>query len=197
MPRKKSPAPTANSPEPMTVKDVAALLGVTPPRISQLLAAGAIPRRADGLVDPLPAAIAMLTRARSDAAGRAVKERYLRAQSVAAEARLRRELSQLLELDQAAKMLEANWTRMIGELQAVGARCYYDVKLMAGEPVAYRVANHFHREMLAALHAAKAAGEAALRDARAERLSRDSPTVDRLYCDLVAAVETAGDGGED
>lgn len=189
-------ATTADSTARVTPKAAAAALGISPGRVSQLVKAGAIAPDAEGRIDLTQASLALLERARRDDAGRAARERYLRAMAVAAELRVRRELRQLMSVDEAAELISAVVVRARTELQASSSGFFYEIQSAHGEQHALIGAGRYYKSVLAAIVAADRTAKEVLRRARDEQLPRDA-RIEDVFSSLAATVQSAGDADHD
>jgi hypothetical protein len=185
-------ATTTDSPATVTPKAAAAALGISAGRLSQLTKAGAIQPDAGGRIDLAQAAVALLERARRDDSGRKARERYLRATAVAAELRVRRELRQLMTVDECKELITTVVVRARTELQASSSGFFYEIQAEHGEQHALIGAGRFYRSVLGALVAADRTAREVLRRARDEQLPREA-RIEDVFASLAAAVQSAGD----
>lgn len=188
-------ATPADSTARVSPKAAAAALGISPGRVSQLTKAGAIQPDAEGRIDLAQAALALLERARRDDAGRAARERYLRATAVAAELRVRRELKQLMTLAECKDLISAVVVRARIELQVSSGGFFYEVQRDHGEKHAHLAAGRYYKSVLAAINSAAATADEVLRRARDEQLPSDE-RIEDVFATLAASVQSAGDGDD-
>jgi len=185
-------ATTTDSAARVTPKAAAAALGISAGRLSQLTKAGAIQPDAGGRIDLAQAAVALLERARRDDSGRKARERYLRATAVAAELRVRRELKQLMTLDECKQLITAVVLHARIALQATSSEFFYTVQAAHGEQHAHLAAGGVYRQVLKAINSAASVADDVLRRARDEQLPREA-RIEDVFASLAAAVQSAGD----
>lgn len=173
--------------------EIAELLGVTPGRVSQMVAAGTITRDADGGIDPVEALRAALAAARADDPGRAARARAIRARAIGAELRARRELRTLLTVDELEGIVDEIVEAGRDMVQRETSNFHATLSARMPDAEATRAAWAVHRAALGWVRGVDNGARALLEEIRTEALPDDVRLADVFRALLAGAQRAAAE----
>ena len=178
------PSPADTRPR-LSTAALAALIGVSSPRISQLRSAGVITADGDGDFDAVRTLTALLGFYRQDNATRNARAKAIRANAAAAEMRTRRSLRQLLDTTEVRELFDVVAEALHEVAQRESTRVYHDLLPVHGEEIATKVATRTRDTMTGVANGMTAGTVELLRQLHAEVMP-DPTRISALYERLVA-----------
>lgn len=165
---------------------LATMLGVTPARVSQMVTGGVLPSPDEhGRHDALDAVLALLDYLRRDQPMREARAAAIRSSAAANETRVRRQLRQLITLDEFGELLGIITERLVELAQSESGALYHELAPVIGPERATAAASRSHARLRGVALAVRHGTGALIDDLRAEVLP-DPERVSAAYAELIA-----------